>query len=159
MDTSLKTPVALLALGLLFACDPGPKTASAKAAAPRPAANDDTAPPAADKASEPTGASDRAVAALEAAVLTSAPLQAKVVARLEAPAAGVWAYVSNNDNLQEYAAPLGISHVNIDDSNADADGVGVRRECAAMTGMKVKMMTAGLVSFFTDKFGGKTMPA
>ncbi len=224
MNTHHALALLLSTSTMLLACDEAPAPAAVKVAASAPATA--AAAQASHKvetvgAHRATDAAAPALAALEAAALTPAPLQAKVVARLDAAPAEVWAYVSNNDNLQEYAAPLGIEHVELDHSNADANGVGVRRECTAMgdkrfveeirfvqapyvmayaaienpvgmddhlgvvivrptadgktelewrqhftagegqstamLGMKVKMMTGGLVAFFTDKFGGQTL--
>ncbi len=77
-------------------------------------------------------AAQEALQGLEAAKLTSAPLRARAIARLDAPVDDVWGYVANHDNLVEYGAPTGLKHVSIDNSNADAPGgVGCKRECLA----------------------------
>lgn len=227
----MKTPrdhtlnrLLLCAVLLGVGCD----TASQSEATPEASVTEKSAPAKSAAAADAKPVDPQAQAAANAAVervdvksLTTAPMQAKVTARLDAAPAEVWAYVSDNKNLEEYGAALGVEAVKLDTSNATADGVGVVRECSAMGGksfrervvyadppyvfgyaafenplglddhlglvivrpaadgktelewrqyfnpadpeaggsmeMKAKMMTAGLVAFFTKKYGGEVV--
>lgn len=69
--------------------------------------------------------------ALSVADLTAAPQRAVTVARLDAPVAEVWAYLSNHENLPDYSGGT-VQDVTIDRSAAtERDGVGTRRTCVA----------------------------
>ncbi|MEM9490140.1 MAG: SRPBCC family protein, partial [Myxococcota bacterium] len=85
-----------------------------------------------DPVADPVDAARAAVGGLEAAQLTSAPLRARAVAQLDASVEEVWSYVSNHQNLVEYAGATGIKHASIDNSAAMVEnGVGCKRECLA----------------------------
>lgn len=94
--------------------------------------NTDQSEPRATESTDPVQEAQNAVAELEDAKLTSAPLRARAVARLDATPEEVWTYVANHENLVDYAASAGIKHVEIDNSTAKApNGVGCKRECLA----------------------------
>ncbi len=90
--------------------------------------------------SEPQSGDPRATAAaaleqFEAEKLAAAPLRARAVARLDASAADVWAYVSDHDNLVEYGAGTGLTDAKIDNTAAESEGgVGCKRECFVKDG-------------------------
>ena len=121
----IKPVTSTIALSLCFAAVACAASQSDRA---KPAASQTETPQEAD----PNAAAREAIDGLEAAGLTSAPLRAKAVARLDASVEDVWGYVSNHDNLVEYGASTGLKHAVIDNSNAEvAGGVGCKRECLA----------------------------
>jgi uncharacterized protein YndB with AHSA1/START domain len=68
---------------------------------------------------------------LDVETFTPAPLRATATARLDAPIEEVWAYVSDHENLVEYAGAI-LQRVSVS-YTADSlqTGVGVQRTCAA----------------------------
>ncbi len=125
------------ALSVTFACDRDSQAEAAPSVAGDVIASAAAAEPAAAAKLEPVdaraaSAANEVISKFDPTSLTTAPVRTQMTARLDAPVAEVWAYVSDNDNLVEYAGSVGIQHVELDDSKADADGVGVVRECTAM---------------------------
>ncbi|MEM7154730.1 MAG: SRPBCC family protein [Myxococcota bacterium] len=135
LSLSLRSFALGSALLVPLACDPS-SPAEAMPAAPAATQEKAETPAKAEPATPVDAAlakaSTAAVTKFESSGIAAAPMRVQVKARLDAAPDEVWAYVSDNGNLQEYAASVGVKHVEIDDSKADANGVGVVRECTAM---------------------------